>query len=378
MQVVQHDDGRYRMWLRSHLVLLVALTCGIGLALVTLAAAAGTGGGAGTPDGRVLGTHALAGPVQTPTQIAWLEERNGYYHVAVRTASNLSGHDLIPHWRIDGVNVGPYEFAWGAGRAFWVDTQCGNNCYESVFVVGADSKVHGAPDRVPNDSGADYITGGNQTGPTVVASAGDANLLVYSEIIYDIDPVDRKCGEGGPCNLVITGAKLWGIMRRGGWTALPARWPVDALAVRGLSLAMAQADGDAIDVVSLDANPLTMSVLSVPEWQIELQLHVPGATQLSLSPSRLAVLTKSGTVFVYDISSGKQLVKIDTGTKNSQIAVSSEALAVGVAGHILVIRPNGSRTSIATRGMVEELSIAGRRLAWSNGGVIRMLVLPKQ
>jgi hypothetical protein len=136
------------------------------------------------------------------------------------------------------------------------------------------------------------------------------------------------------------------------------------VALSGRSIALVQAGGDRVEI------------RDVPTWKLERRLTIAGIWDIRMSKSYLAVYTSDGVVAVYRRSDGELLREIVL-SNYGRIALSDVALAIGERSSLSIVRPSGATTPIWSRGPVDDLAIAGRRVVWRSDTIIRTVVLPR-
>jgi hypothetical protein len=329
----------------------------LALVLVVFAVLASAATAAPRIPGRVLSTTALGGPAQAGNRIAWFEPAGrGCGHLAVRDTSTLRKHDfgtrVCPD---DGV---PGAFAYGGGTAFWTDDFCGNECYQDISILSPGGRfLNGEDDDVAYD---DY----SGVGTRIEAAAGDARHLVYLENTREVDPAFADaCDNGGDCRTVITRSVVRALA--GGPDALPLdlRFGVVALALQG-------------DTIALERDDATVELRSIRTGRVQRTLGIPEQGYIDLTRSYLALRT-SDTLTAYRRSDGTPALVVDA-VRDLASAVSDAGVVTATETSLVVDRFDGRRMRIPlrTRGW-PVVSLEGRRLAWSDGRTIRMLLLPR-
>jgi hypothetical protein len=330
----------------------------LALVLAVCAVAASSATAAPRIPGRILSTTAVGGPEQAGNRIAWFEPAGrGCGHLAVRDSSTLRKHDL-------GARVCPNEgvpgaFTYGAGTAFWTDDYCGNECYQDISILGPGRPFLNAED---GDVGYDDYT---RIGRRIEDAAGDARHLVYLENTREVEPASADaCDNGGDCPTVITHSAIEPVA--GGPAALQLTPPsgVVALALYGDTLALERDDG-------------TVELRSIRTGRVQRTLGIPEQGYIDLTGSYVAVRTVD-TLTAYRRSDGTPALVVDTAGVPFAAWVSDAAVVTATDRALVVDRFDGRsmRIPLHTRAW-PVVSLEGRRLAWSDGRTIRMLLLPR-
>src|SRR3954447_9671784 len=329
----------------------------LALVLAVCAVAAPSATGAPGIPGRILSTTAIGGPEQAGNRIAWFEPAGrGCGHLAVRDNSTLRKHDLgarvCPD---DGV---PGAFTYGGGTAFWTDDFCGNQCYQDISILGPGRPFLNGED---GDVGYDDYT---REGTRIEDAAGDARHLVYLENPREVEPAFADaCDHGGDCPTVITRSVIGAVA--GARDALPLTPPFGVVAIA--------LDGDTI---ALERDNGTVELQSLRTGRVQRTLAIPEQGSIDLTRSYLAIRTFD-TLTAFRRSDGTPALVVDAANVLAS-AVSDAGIVTATDRALVVDRFDGRSLTIPLRTRSwPTVSLEGRRLAWSDGRTIRMLLLPR-